>query len=94
MKRSQSETIKALVRSASFGRRRGWVGRSLSDRVICHGPKGGALRVAQRLQRARSSGGVLSGGDAAAGHAGGKNRLDIPIDPFVREVGVKVHPIH
>lgn len=80
-----SSAVKALARSASFGRRRGLGARSLSDRVVTRGPEGKALRVAQRLQRARSSGGLLSAapGQGAADKA----------DPFINEVGVRVHPL-
>ena len=80
-----SSAVKALARSASFGRRRGLGARSLSDRVVTRGPEGKALRVAQRLQRARSSGGLLSAapGQGAADKA----------DPFINEIGVRVHPL-
>jgi len=49
----------------------------LAKRINC-GVGGGADKVHQRLQRARSSGGLL--GKTAA-------------DPWVVEVGVKVHPL-
>ena len=53
--------------------------------IVTRGPEGKALRVAQRLQRARSSGGLLS----AAPSQGAADKAD----PFINEVGVRVHPL-